>query len=196
MSSTGGSSSRSVSQSIFSASRTGRFAGDPTQNESYFIFGDKVITAAPGRIVDTRDGLPENTPPDLPPVPDLETAFGNYVTQSLGGGRFATYGHLHTGSVRVSVGQRVKRGQVLGLVGNTGNSSEAHLHLQVTDGPSGFASNGIPFVFHRFQLEGRLAGLETGTPSIVPADPPRIRRNQLPLNGDIVGFRRPPTDDD
>ena len=171
------------------------FEGDPTENESYFIFGDKVIAAAPGRIVATRDGMPENTPPDFPP-PALETAFGNYVTQSLGGGRFATYGHLHTGSVRVSVGQRVKRRQVLGLVGNTGNSSEPHLHFQVTDGPSGFGSNGVPFVFRRFQLEGLLVGLETGTPTIVPADPPRIRRNQLPLDGDIVGFRRPPRDDD
>lgn len=167
------------------------FEGDPTENESYFIFGDEVIAAAPGRIVATRDGLPENVPPDDPPIVDLETAFGNYVTQSLGGGRFATYGHLHTGSVRVSVGQRVKRGQVLGLVGNTGNSSEPHLHFQVTDGPSGFGSNGIPFVFRRFQLEGLLVGLETGTPTIVPADPPRIRRNQLPLDLDIVGFRRP-----
>jgi Peptidase family M23 len=172
------------------------FEGDPTENESYFIFGDKIIAAAPGRIVATRDGLPENVPPDDPPIVDLETAFGNYVTQSLGGGRFATYGHLHTGSVRVSVGQRVKRGQVLGLVGNTGNSSEPHLHFQVTDGPSGFGSNGLPFVFRRFQLEGLLVGLETGTPTIVPADPPRIRRNQLPLDLDIVGFRRPRGDDD
>ncbi len=165
------------------------FAGDPSKNESYFIFGDKVVAAASGRVVAARDGMAENTPPIEPPV-DLDTAGGNYVLVDIGHNRFAFYAHLHTGSVRVSVGERVREGQVLGLVGNTGASSEPHLHFHVTDGPSPLLANGVPYVFRQFQLEGRVIGLETGNPAIVPADPPRTRRGQLPLDADIVGFRR------
>jgi Peptidase family M23 len=163
------------------------FAGDPSKNESYFIFGDNVIAAAAGRVVAARDGMPENTPPNVPPE-DVDTATGNYVLVEISSNRFALYAHLHTGSVRVGVGERVQRGQVLGLVGNTGNSTEAHLHFHVTDGPSPLGANGVPYDFRRFQLEGRVIGLETGTPTIVPADPPRTRNRELPLNGDILAF--------
>jgi len=56
------------------------------------------------------------------------------------------------------------------------------------DRPSPLFSQGVPYVFRDFQLEARVIGLETGEPSIVPADPPLDRRRQLPLNGDIIAF--------
>lgn len=167
------------------------FAGDPTRNDSYFLYGAEVIAAAPGRIVASRDGVPENTPPNPPPDVALNDLAGNFVTQDLGGGRFALYAHLQPGSVRVKPGQVVQRGQVLGLVGNSGNSTGPHLHFHVMDGPGGpsqLAANGLPYVFDRFELEGHVTGLESTPPDPIrlPPDPPRRRTGQYPLTGDII----------
>ncbi len=164
----------------------GTFAGDPTRNESYFLFGAEVIAAGAGQIIETRDGLPENVPPQLPPF-DIETAFGNHVVEALDDGRFVFYGHLATGSVRVAAGQRVQRGQVLGQVGNTGHADEPHLHFQVTDGPDGFASNGVPYVFDRLQFQATV-DLDADQPVATPVDAPEERRNRLPMTGDIIAF--------
>jgi len=159
------------------------------------VYGNQVIAAAPGRIVASRDGVPENTPPTPPPDIALNDLAGNFVTQDLGGGRFALYAHLQPGSVRVKPGQRVQRGQVLGLVGNSGNSTAPHLHFHVMDGPGGpsnLAANGLPYVFDRFALDGRVTGLESNppAPTRIPADPPRQRTGQYPLTGDIITFPR------
>jgi len=164
------------------------FAGDPSRNESYFIFGAPVLAVGPGRVIATRADVPENTPPTPPPFTTFTALLGNYVVEALGHHRFALYAHLRTGSVRVHPGERVHRGQVLALVGNTGNSTEPHLHFHVTSGPSPLASDGVPYVFRSFRYDARLVGLDTGNPTIVPADPPRTRKRQLPLDNDIIAF--------
>ncbi|HKO94273.1 MAG TPA: M23 family metallopeptidase [Polyangiaceae bacterium] len=164
------------------------FAGDPSDNASYFIFGDDVLAVAGGRIVAASDGVAENVPgQELPPF-DLDTAAGNHVVQALGDGRFALYAHLQTGSVRVRVGERVRPGQVLGLVGNTGNSTEPHLHFHVMDRASPLRSNGLPYVFDRFALQGRVELTDEG-PVVLPTPGPDRRQNRLPLDLDVLGFR-------
>lgn len=167
-------------------------SGDPARNESYFIFGDDITAAAPGRVVAVRDGVPENTPPNPPANLGLNDLAGNYVVQDFGGGRFALYAHLQTGSVRVRAGDRIERGQLLGQVGNTGNSTQPHLHFHVTDGsglPSGLAADGAPYLFDRFAFEERITGLDLVPPVLarVPAEPPHRRTAQYPLTGDIIG---------
>jgi hypothetical protein len=129
-------------------------AGDLTQNESFFTYGDPVYAVAGARVVSARDDIPENTPLNEPPGSafNLRTIVGNSVVLKLVDGRYAAYGHLQTGSVRVHRGQHVRRGQVLALVGNTGQSGGAHLHFQLSDGPSPLASNGIPYTLDRFSL--------------------------------------------
>ena len=97
------------------------FDGDPLRNESYAIYGDEVFAAAPGTIVAVRNDMAENAPPTEPPFTTFDDVAGNRVVQHLGGDRYALYAHMQPGSVRVNVGQRVERGQVLGLVGNTGD---------------------------------------------------------------------------
>ncbi|HXU64892.1 MAG TPA: M23 family metallopeptidase [Polyangia bacterium] len=161
--------------------------GDPTLNESYLIFGARIHAVAPGEVVDVRDGVAENdlTQP-LPPA-TIESAPGNYVVECLGPGRFALYAHMQTGSVRVHVGDRVAAGQVLGLVGNTGNSTMPHLHFHVMDGPSPLDSNGLPYAFARFDLPGK-TDLSSDNPTFEPTPPPTARHDRLPLNGDILSF--------
>jgi hypothetical protein len=168
---------------------TRSFEGDPSDNASYFIYGDDVLAVAPGRIVAVLDGVPDNDPTQPLPEFDPESATGNYVVEELGDGRFALYAHLQPGSVRVQPGQRVRRGQVLGLVGNTGNSDEPHLHFHVMDSPSPLFSNGLPYVFDGFRLQGHL-DVSGPEPLVVPTRGSEQRQNRLPLDLDIVAFDR------
>jgi murein DD-endopeptidase MepM/ murein hydrolase activator NlpD len=77
----------------------------------------------------------------------------------MGKGRFAFYAHLQPGSIRVKVGDTVKTGQVLGLLGNSGNSDAPHLHFHIMDGPRPLSSNGLPYRFTRFTSAGTLTNL-------------------------------------
>jgi murein DD-endopeptidase MepM/ murein hydrolase activator NlpD len=172
--------------------------GDPSRNENYLVFGDTVYSATYGVVVSTQTDLPENTPPNPLPNLNVDNALGNHVIVDIGDGRFATYAHIQPGSVQVSVGDLVHRGQHLGRVGNTGSSSAPHLHFHVTDSSAGngVLSNGVPYVFTDFLLTGKVLNLEEwiNQEVSVPAeigDPetPMRRRNQLPLQTDIVILR-------
>ena len=160
------------------------FAGDPTRNESYFIYGADVSAVGPGRVLAIRDGLPENSP-GFPAELAPGEGTGNFVIQDLDDGRLAVYAHLRSGSVNVRPGNLVARGQKLGAVGNNGRSTAPHLHLHVMDA----AGEGLPYVFDRFRLDRRIVGLDRTPPLpiLVPAPPPE-RTGQLPLTGDIISF--------
>lgn len=93
---------------------------------------------------------------------------GNHVVLDLGGGRYAFYAHLRKGSVAVHPGDRVRRGQVLAKVGNTGNTSAPHLHFHLMDGPSVLGSEGIPYVIDRFALAGKIP--DSGVPDDLSGD--------------------------
>jgi murein DD-endopeptidase MepM/ murein hydrolase activator NlpD len=109
------------------------------------------------------------------------------------------YAHMKPGSVRVRVGQRVHRGQMLGQLGNSGNSATPHLHLQVQVAPS-FVSDGLPFVFNRFQFLGQITepfsdenlGLRpNGDLAFAPAPGAGTRRDEMPLDRNVVRFAEP-----
>lgn len=77
-------------------------------------------------------------------------AAGNIVTlkhEANGAVEYTSYGHLKSGSVQVRVGERVGQGQVIGAVGDTGDSPVVHLHFQVNAGPDAFMSKSLPAVF-------------------------------------------------
>ncbi|HZL74230.1 MAG TPA: M23 family metallopeptidase [Propionibacteriaceae bacterium] len=75
-----------------------------------------------------------NTFPDQPiGSVDLQNPAGNQVVLKIGEGTFIAFGHLQSGSISVSAGQSVRRGDIIGLVGNSGNSDEPHLHVQAQD---------------------------------------------------------------
>ena len=98
---------------------------------------------------------------------------------------------LKTGSVRVKRGQKVKTGQVLGLLGNTGNSDAPHLHFHVMDGPSPLQSNGLPYTFKSFRGQGFVKDLDTVIDGGDPGISQRLigpHRNQLTLDNQIVNF--------
>lgn len=119
------------------------YVGDPKLPGSCIIYGKPAYAVADGRVVAAVDGR-KDSPPGSFPEGSLEDADGNHVVLELGDGSYALYAHLKPNSVKISEGSRVRAGQVLGLVGTSGRSSEPHLHFQITDG-SPLASNGLPY---------------------------------------------------
>ena len=165
-------------------------SGPLTQLSSYPFFGADVISAAPGRVVAVVDGIPETPPGQLPPS-TAARAGGNHVVVDVGGGRFAFYAHLQPGSIAVRVGERVGVGQLIGLLGSSGNSNAPHLHFQLMDGPNPLADNGVPYRFDRFDVAGELTnfgGIFNGEAAEIA---PRLRgphRDELPLTWQVVDF--------
>jgi len=124
-----------------------------THNENWWGWGEPVLAVADGEITEVVDGIPDNTPGVLPPV-TLDNIAGNHVILQIAANRFVTYAHLQNGSIKVRLHDRVRRGDVLALLGNSGNTTGAHLHLQVTDRNSVLQSQGVPFAFQRFTYLG------------------------------------------
>ena len=168
------------------------FRGDPASNANWTPWGAEVLAVADGTVVERVDGIPENDPTaDDKAVPiTVDNAAGNHLVLDIGGGRYVMYAHLRPGAFRVGPGQKVRRGQVLASLGNSGKSDAPHLHLQVTDGPSPLASEGLPFVFERFRLEGHLSSLKAlvdGT-GWRPTGAASVRDRETPVQNAVVGF--------
>ncbi|MEZ5120820.1 MAG: M23 family metallopeptidase [Solirubrobacterales bacterium] len=169
--------------------------GDPGENGSWTFYGKPVLAVANARVVAVADRFPDQVPNAPRPV-TLEEADGNFVILALGHGRYAFYAHLRPGSVRVQRGDRVRRGQIISELGNSGSSTGPHLHFQVMDRPSALASDGLPYVFSRFTLTGRIpplddalmATVEAGQPVLVDRTGHGPRRAELPLGRDVVSF--------
>jgi Peptidase family M23 len=133
------------------------YTGDPSDNKNYRAYGAEIHAVADGVVTQTKDGLPQNTPgaKSLAVPLSLETIGGNHVIVEIGDGLYAFYAHMQPGSVRVKVGDKVRRGQVLGLLGNTGNSSEPHLHFDICNANSELGSEGLPYAFASFEVLGK-----------------------------------------
>ncbi len=158
---------------------------------SFPYFGATVYSAAAGRVVGVQDGIPETPAGAFPKDIGAAEAGGNHVVVDIGNGRFAFYAHLQPGSPTVEVGQRVRAGQPLGLLGNSGNSDAPHLHFHVMDGPSPLVSDGMPYRFTEFSLHGTVTNLDAmtgGAVARVAPKPTGPRARMLPLNNQIVGF--------
>jgi hypothetical protein len=173
------------------------YSGRKKKLDSYTIYGQEAIAAADGTVVKVIDGLPQQKPGVFPEGISPDQADGNSVILDIGGGNYALYAHFQPGSIRVKEGEQVKRGEVLALVGNSGNSLAPHLHFHVMDGPESLASNGLPYVVDSFEITGRnTAGTEAfdeaeakGTPLEVDrVDPAKRVTHVMPLDQIVVSF--------
>ncbi|MFE0747919.1 M23 family metallopeptidase [Gordonia sp. NPDC058843] len=133
------------------------FVGDAKNPASYRIFGDEVLAVADGTVVASRNDLPEQTPGEYPEGLPIDDADGNNLVLDIADGFYVNYAHMQPGSVRFAPGDRVRRGDVIGKVGNTGNSVAPHLHVHVMNGPSFLVSQGVPSVNEKFTITGRVA---------------------------------------
>lgn len=171
--------------------------GDPTQLTSYLSYRQPVVASAGGTVVEVQDGIADNPPPVTPPVPPIENTVGNHVTLEVAPGRYLLYAHLKPGSLKVREGDRVAPGQVLGLIGNSGNSTTPHLHFQVMTTAEFFPTDSPPFTFRHFRVLGQVEprlwddnlGLQpTGVLPITPSPYEGFHRARYPLDREVLEF--------
>ena len=127
-------------------------SGAGTALTDYYAFGQPVLAVAPGVVVAAEGGVADNPIGVMNP----KEAFGNYVVIDHGDGEFSMFAHLVQGSLQVAEGDEVTRGQPLGRCGNSGNTSEPHIHYHLQDTPRRFDGEGLPAVFGRVLVNGNV----------------------------------------
>jgi hypothetical protein len=171
--------------------------GDPSDVHNYTDYGADVIAVADGTVVETLNDLSDQKPGTLPDPSTitLQNVDGNHIVLDIGDGVYAFYAHLQRGSVAVKSGDRVKRGQVLAKLGNTGNTSGPHLHFHLMESPSVLGSNGIPYGIDSFAFDGVASEeqFESATSLVGNWGAGRLpnpsrRSRQFPLDLNIVDF--------
>jgi len=132
------------------------WSGPENRNSSYFCYGAPVYSMTSGRVTEVLDGVPDNVPHSGKVAIDVnfKNAGGNHVVIYIGYGLYAFYAHMQPGTIKVKMGEHVATGQLLGLVGNSGNSTEPHLHEHIVNRSSFLAGQGVPYEFEHFQASG------------------------------------------
>ncbi|MDD1682553.1 MAG: M23 family metallopeptidase [Methanoregula sp.] len=165
--------------------------GNATLAKNFLGYGRELLAVADGTIVDIRDGVPDNEIIyKLPPFA-FETGTGNNVIIDIGNDKYACYCHIIPGSIKVRKGDKVKEGDVIGLLGNTGQSDVPHLHFEVVTGkPAIIGGEGYPFVFREYdQIADRINETEMETKGSLPK---YDGANTWIYFGDFVRFLKEP----
>ena len=130
----------------------GTHRGEGTQNSDYWAWGQQVVAPADATVIEAVDDVPDNTPGVMNP----SAPAGNHVELRFGDGEFALIAHLQHDSLTVHPGDHVKTGQRLGLCGNSGNTSEPHVHMHLQDRPKLFdEAIGLPLDFENYRADGK-----------------------------------------
>jgi len=117
--------------------------GSGMQNDDYHCYGDTLFAPASGQVVEMKNFVSENIPGET----NGNELFGNYVIIDHGNAEFSVLAHMITNSVSVNLDDIVVKGEMIGLTGNSGNSTEPHLHFHLQNKPSIGHGEGLPAQF-------------------------------------------------
>lgn len=179
------------------------FSGEGLLNTDWFCFGSELYAVADGTVVYVKDNIADNATPGIIDYKiTKDNIGGNFVFIDIGNGILAFYGHLKKNSVRVKKGDVVKKGQVIGLLGNSGQSTAPHLHFHlvrksevaIEHAFNGLKYEGVPYAFASYQSYGKVAEdfwTETadGKQIIKPfayKEPKKRYRLSIPINFEVV----------
>jgi hypothetical protein len=167
--------------------------GPEDKNDSYFCYNQPIYSVAAGEVVDASDGMPENVPHSGKYAVgiDFNNAAGNHVVVEIAPHRYVLYAHLRPGTMQVKIGDKVGVGQIIGRVGNTGSSTEPHLHMHIDDRPSFLAGNGVPYEFTKGEASGPVdANVSSRTAiSFGPIGPQKPFTEDYPAENAFVTFK-------
>jgi hypothetical protein len=156
--------------------------------DRFFAFGQPILAPAAGRVVSVHDGEADHVARRSPlaRVPYALTQAarvrggagaiaGNHVILELEGrGGYVVLAHLRAGSIRVRTGEAVAAGRELAACGNSGNSTQPHVHIQVMDSADPFTARGLPMSFREYQVWRR------------PGGPPVVVEQGIPNESEVV----------
>ncbi len=169
--------------------------GDHRENKNWVGYGHEILAVHDGIVTKVHDGIAENIPPKLPvpqlPLPDIA---GNHVMLKIHQNNqdyYVLFAHMIPGSIKVKEGDKLKKGQVIGLLGNTGNSSAPHLHIHVCDANDPLKSEGVPFVFKEVALTGNIdeIDLDYGIWNTFVSYPKTVK-SLMPINNQVFDFTK------
>lgn len=154
--------------------------------DAFYCYEQPILAPADGVVSEMLDGAPDSPISRRRRIsclaPDLR---GNYILLHHGGDLYTLLAHLKANSLRVTIGQRVKRSDILAACGNSGNSSEPHLHLQLQQGADFYTAPGLPMPFENIAAK-RLSSYARFDLRPLPAAsthfPPYIERGMTVCN--------------
>jgi hypothetical protein len=155
------------------------FHDSRARNENFWDFGQPVMAVADGEVTEVVDDIPDHLP-DRTPAITLKNIAGNHVIVRIAPSIYALFAHLKQGSIRVRLHQQVKSGEVLGELGDSGNTTAPHLHFQLMDASSPLAAEGLPYVFEQFRFLGFGRDFE------IEKHPDEPRSLSLPMDDTVV----------
>jgi Peptidase family M23 len=132
------------------------YSGSTNTVASDRSYDAELLAVADGTVISVTDGFPDQPMGVNPTGYSLDQLAGNHIVLRLARGVYALYAHNVPGSPRVKVGEHVHKGQVLALLGNTGNSTGPHLHFHLMSGPQPLNSDGLPYTWDSYSLLGQL----------------------------------------
>ncbi|MFL0353133.1 M23 family metallopeptidase [Xanthomarina sp. GH4-25] len=143
------------------------FNGDPKNNESYYVFGKDIIAPCDAKVVKVITGVSDNIPGELNP----EQLTGNTIILETSNKEYLLFAHLKENSITVREGQFIRQGGLLGKCGNSGNTTEPHLHLSLQNTLDMNIATGAKLYFDRILVNGE------------------IKQDYLPVKGDVIKNR-------
>lgn len=167
----------------------GNINDDNTYNQPILAVGDGTIYGVVNRFDDQTGTEPQG-------MDRVGWAAGNSITLDLGNGSYVLYGHLKRDSMKVKEGDRVRKGQEIARLGNSGNSTGPHLHLHVTSSPSIMNGPAVPYVFDKFEVVGKARDLnafeeaaQKGTAVTIEESAFKgMHQDELPREGVLLRF--------
>jgi len=159
-----------------------RYYGMGVKLEECYGWGQEIYAPCDGKVVTVRDGVSERKRVHMvrdvaivlknsllfrPEKHDLKNVVGNYVIIKCGDETYALLAHMQNGSIEAIEGQDIKKGDFLGRVGHSGNSTAPHLHFHLMDSPDLFSAKGIPCAFNHYKIfkDGKWSLVKNGIPS-------------------------------
>ncbi len=128
------------------------YKGDPTKNESYFVFGKEIIAPCDAKVVKIIDGIKDNIPGKLNKV-DIT---GNTIVLETARKEYMLFAHIKANSILFKEGDSVNQGQVIAQCGNSGNTYAAHLHFQLQNTDNLFNTIGAKIYFDEIIVNGQI----------------------------------------
>ncbi|MBF8435485.1 M23 family metallopeptidase [Halanaerobiaceae bacterium Z-7014] len=123
--------------------------------EDYYCYGKNVLSPADGEVIKVKDGIRDYPNPGNMMLDFLAKDFrGNFVMIKHNDQEYSFMAHFIPGSFKVKEGDIVKRGQIIGKCGNSGHSTEPHLHFHFQDHPNFYLGRGIPIKFKDLKIDG------------------------------------------